>query len=205
MDKVSKKIGMKKNIILLDLDRTLFDTDRFKRDLFHAAKELGVPVRRAKEISSGRFVREEFHQGKYARALFREKKLQRSFLNKCDALFHKAEEYWYDGALDFLKRLKKRHQLFLLSYGDPAYQLKKIPKNLAVLFDQIIITREEAKLKELLQLKKEHPIARFLLLDDSRMAIASARQAGVAALRVKSGPKKRECFETICTKILSKI
>ena len=105
-----------KTAILLDLDRTIFDTDRFWRSVFVAIEDL-YGVEKVTEFKN--VYNESFQRNRAVRLAIElvnndsEKILQRA----------KSKEYFYDDAVKFIKN---RENIFILSVGDYFTQNIKI-------------------------------------------------------------------------------
>ncbi|MDO8489840.1 MAG: NIF family HAD-type phosphatase [bacterium] len=190
----------RKSVIILDLDRTLFDTEALKKDTFAAVKACGHSVPAAKRIAKETFCARGFSPRAFVHALVLDAAQKKKLLVLLNAIFARAEEYWYEGVDEFLDALKKDYVVMLLSYGNGAYQRKKIINTrFEKLFDRICITGEKEKERLLRTIAKTAKSVVFL--DDSLIAIETARRLSIHAIRVKKTKKDAAYFETLVRKI----
>ena len=157
-------------IIIFDLDYTLFDTARFKKDLSGILKmsneSFGDSYKKHFKDKG-----ESYNIKKHINVLFRERKIkaeEKNAVQKRVELFFKKSinDYIVKDAEDILKKLKSAgHTLILLSFGDKKFQNYKI-KNLDIkkYFSKIIVTdKDKSESLKFLKDKKE----RILIVNDN--------------------------------------
>lgn len=190
-----------KHVVIFDLDHTLYDTDRFKRDSFRILAKLGVAKKRAEDVSRDYFKERQFHHRTFARLLLDDAQKIQHFLKKHEELFLKSENYWYEGVYGFLKELRKKYYIVLLSYGDKDFQLKKISPAYTQMFDEVIVTRRKDKIAQLRRVKNKHSSSKILLIDDADRPLASARALLLSAIRIKKTKKDKKYFDRLVQRI----
>jgi FMN phosphatase YigB (HAD superfamily) len=134
-------------IIIFDLDYTLLDTKRFKKNL---AEAMGI---------SQKVFRDTYYQLGFSQEISYSLEKHLTFLIKRGLIRENNKNIVLKKVLIFLKNIndflfleaknmltelaKNNHKLILLTYGDPAWQKAKI-KNLKIknLFQRIIITNQ---------------------------------------------------------------
>ncbi len=178
---------MPKKIIVFDLDNTLIDTSRLKKDLFTLAEKSGLSERRIR--GAYKQVR-LFSVAKFSRKLFPVSRTkQQLFGKRVGKLLLMPKRYNYPGAARFVQRVRRKHSLFLLSQGDREFQIKKLHQSsLSKLFDRVIITSQPSKATALRALRAQYG-DRLTLLDNSLSVVQAGRQIGIKTIKIKSGKK----------------
>ena len=147
-----------RNNYLLDADETVLDFVRSSREsLLYAMRELGLPCKEGdfalyKSVNDG--VWREYEQGKLTKKQLMRLRFVR-FLEllglRADAetlnavYFEKLSHtgYLLDGAAEFLRELKKRGKIFLITNGTPAAQYGRLESlGLRGIFDGIFVSDE---------------------------------------------------------------
>lgn len=154
-------------IIIFDLDYTLFNTNKLKRDI---ANILNINIEQYNNICKKCFTDKNIVYNPYEllRILKNEKRISliKNYKEKIENLLKHANKYLYNGALAVIKKFKERgYRLVLLSVGDKRWQNRKINGlKIKKYFDSIVIL-EKDKHKNLEFLKKEKE--RVLIINDN--------------------------------------
>ena len=131
---------------IIDLDRTLIDTDQFREDIIELAEghaitreEFGIAYKGddAKKVC---FTPEKLSDG-LSEKLGGEKA---EFEQQIYSLFsEKNKSYFYEGAIDFLQKLRAKGQMILLTRGNQEFQKFKI-EHLALkdFFDEVVVDHQ---------------------------------------------------------------
>jgi len=182
-----------KKVIIIDLDETLIDTAAIKRRLFEVAeKNYGIKKSKAEKVYRNLRKKHHFEPKRYIQALRKYNK--KVYWKEFEKIFAKPKEFNYSGAEIFLKSLARDNKLILLSYADPDYQKIKIKQTgLGKYFDEIILTTELSKQKELRKLKEQFG-EKLLLLDDKAVSAKSAAGLGIKSIKIKKGIKTGKGF-----------
>lgn len=154
-------------IVIFDLDHTLINTNKIKEDI---AKILNIDINQYNNDCKRCFTDKNLVYNPYEllRILRSEKRISsiKNYKEKIEGLLKIADKYLYDGALEVLKKFKKRgDKIILMSVGHSKWQAKKI-KGLKIkkYFDRVVILEKE-KYKNLEFLKKEED--KILIINDN--------------------------------------
>jgi FMN phosphatase YigB (HAD superfamily) len=164
---------------LLDVDNTLVDTDRAKRDLDIQVEQLVGPERAAHFWELYEAVRRELDCVNVPQTLRRfqarfpdEQRVPQLFALLLQYPF---ENWLYPGALDTIAHLRSLGAVAIVSDGDPIFQPAKIARaGLAdAVDDRVFIFRhKEEHLEEVMRLL---PARRYVLVDDKPRILAAAK------------------------------
>jgi FMN phosphatase YigB (HAD superfamily) len=182
-------------VYLLDVDNTLLDNDRFKRDLEHQIAAL-IPRERAARFWS---LYEEVRESSGGVVDFPET-LRRFRREAPDAENGREVEqavlevpfgrYLFPGALELIERLWTRGEAAILSDGDRVYQPMKIARAgllLAVRGNVLIYEHKEDHLAEVL---RRFPAEAYVHVDDKAALLARTKSAlgpRVTTVHVRQG------------------
>lgn len=164
----------KKPLYIFDLDHTLFDTARFKTDMFSSLKGFNVPVsavgraydrlmnRRGKFLYDYRI--EEHLKLLQKQYVFPLKRAKTAFLK----IFSRSRRYVYPGAFELLESLEEKGGfLALLTRGNREFNLRKASgSGLAEYFDTVIADYRD-KVSALGRIIKKHGPAETWFTGDS--------------------------------------
>jgi FMN phosphatase YigB (HAD superfamily) len=176
-------------IIIFDLDRTIFDTEKFKKDI---AKVLNIGNKQYNKDCKKYFSdkKKVYNPYELLRMLKSEKRIPliKNYQIKLEALVKNANKYLLLGALDVLKKFKNRgDKLILISVGYKPWQKKKINNlNLKKYFDRIIILEKE-KHNNLDFLKKKKDKI-LIINDDAGEALDMKKVIGKCEVCLIRGP-----------------
>ncbi|MFA5953996.1 MAG: HAD family hydrolase [Patescibacteria group bacterium] len=188
-----------KVVLVCDLDDSLINTKKHKRDLFVLAKRLGA--KHIEETYKKVKAKKLFNIGDFARALFRNPSEIRHYIVEAKKLLEIPRAYNYEGSHFFCRELKKKYVLVLLSHGHPSYQRAKFEQSgLAKYFSKVVVTSERSKKKVLSRLKKQH--GEVIVVDDSKEIIESARALGIEVHKLKRGRKSFLYHQRVLKKLL---
>ncbi len=192
---------MDKPIVIFDLDNTLLDTARFKKDIFTTIERFGVSRRKALECYA-HIKNDPFTFKKFVNALIPEKLERLTALTVLDTLLTSRASYNYPGAGNMLKKLSKTNKILMVTYGSKNMQTRKIHQSgLGKYFQRIYTTSQPSKSTILKRLHKVHK-NRLLLVDDSEIALAQARSIGIATIKVKFAFKNQRYFSGLYERII---
>lgn len=158
-------------IIIFDLDRTLFDTEKLKKDI---ANVLNISNKQYNKDCKKYFTDKEkvYNPYELLRILKSEKRISsiKDYKEKLEGLLAVNNRYLFPGAIDAIKKFKKQgDKLILISVGYKLWQKKKINSlSLKKYFNRIIILERE-KYKNLGFLKND-PSAdgdKILIINDN--------------------------------------
>jgi FMN phosphatase YigB (HAD superfamily) len=153
-------------IIIFDLDRTIFDTEKFKKDI---ANTLNINIKQYNKDCKNFFTDKNkvYNPQELLRILKGEKRISsiKNYKEKIEGLLKNADKYLLPGAIDVLKKFRKGdNRMLLISIGHKPWQKKKIDSiKIKKYFDKIIIIEKE-KYKNLEFLKKEKD--KILIIND---------------------------------------
>jgi FMN phosphatase YigB (HAD superfamily) len=182
-----------RGVVAIDLDDTILDTTRLKRDLFLIIEKLGVSFGdaylRYKNIYGAREA--IFNLRFFGKALFGKNNPKvRSLEARFKKLFLKPKKYNPRGIEGFLTALSKRYTLILVTYGDPKLQKKKIAQaKIEKFFYRVYISKDSYKSGVLKNLKKTYG-ERLLFIDDAKKAIKTASNMNISTIRIS--PKRKD-------------
>lgn len=178
--------------IFIDFDNVVFNTSKFKRALVEILKKSGVT---AKDFSDT--YEQAKNGGGYSFArhvrLLSKKNLIRNVKNVRQAFDRSmtdlASLVFRDAYMFFMRHEKE--ELYLLSYGDPAFQKKKIAgSRVGKYFKRVIITKGD-KGKEIvaaMDVRARSPRETVIFIDDSDVHIREAHNiAGVITIQLSRG------------------
>lgn len=164
-------------IVIFDLDYTLFNTNKLKKDI---AKVLNINIEQYNNICKKFFTDKNLVYNPYEllRILKREKCIPsiKDYKEKIENLLKHANKYLYNGALAAVKKFNKRgHKLVLLSIGYKEWQYKKI-RGLKIkkYFNKIVILEKE-KHKNLEFLKNNKD--KILIINDNADELSDMKRA----------------------------
>ena len=192
-----------KKIVLIDLDQTLIDTEKIKKDRDVLLRRFGVPrgvITSARKRMDGKL----FHPDilfDHIRRLTGGKYYTPAMKNLYNTLFSKYETYNFPGVSPFLATLSRRYELVLLSYGHRHFQLKKFRQTrLGKFFKEAVVTSNLHKKKDLASFFKKHR-SDVLLIDDSKSVISAARDVGMKAILVRKNGKNKAYYRKLLKRI----
>lgn len=130
------------NKVYIDFDSTLFDTHSFYNDFINICNNYKVETYKIDLLKKELFNDEElFNLDVLIKNIVNKFNIDNSIYSDIDKLY--SNKYVYSDSLWFLKKLKDKYSLVLLTYGDIEYQVKKIKASkLEKYFDNIIITNK---------------------------------------------------------------
>ncbi len=179
-------------IVIFDLDRTIFDTEKFKEDI---AKALNIPVGQYNMDCKKNFTdkKKVYNPYELLRILKGEKRISsiKNFRGKIHNLLKDSNAYLLPKVLDVLKKFKKRgDKLILMSVGYKPWQKSKINSiKIKKYFDKIIIVEKE-KYNNLEFLKKEEE--KILIINDDAGEVLDMKKAiGKCEICLIHGPYSR--------------
>ncbi len=137
----------KKTLWIVDFDYMLFDLYRFM-DEFKAmlVEEFGVPGKTYDETKARLQRRTLYHFEEHLRVMEKAlglppKLMVRKAMPRINALFSRADRYFFRDAIPFMRQIAKRDEVILLSYGHAAHQRRKVrASGLEAYCDRIIFT-----------------------------------------------------------------
>lgn len=171
-----------KPLFIFDLDHTLFDTARFKADMFSSLKGFNIP-RRAVERAyeelmnpRGKFLY-DYHVGDHLRIL------RRKYVFPLEAgkkaffkIFTRSRRYVYPKVFDLLAFLKaKNSKLVLLTRGNRRFNLRKSNDSGLRKYFHTVIAGAEDKVLALREIVKKHGPAEVWFIGDS---VEELKEAG---------------------------
>jgi len=128
--------------LILDFDLTLFDADRFLRDVFLIFNKYGVSEEDFYNSYEATKKVGPWNPFRHAGLAF--KKSPAGLKEDINGLFKKSGDYLFDDVIPFLNHIKTEN--ILLSYGDEETQLSKIKcSGIAKYFKSIVITSDQLK------------------------------------------------------------
>lgn len=189
---------MNKKIVLLDVDRTIIDTDAYKRDA-----EIIIDDNYG-EGASKEF-REVEEEVKKELGVFDLKETAMRFANRRNSpdwasavaayIDIDYKNYWLDGALDLLQFLSKNFRLIIFTKGHEFFQTPKVQKLELIKFTkEIIIARSKIDLLD--KIKKDY-VGEFIVIDDSLEVLEAAKKALDAKLTVQVKIKDSETSQDL--------
>ncbi len=126
--------------IYIDFDGTLFDTDKFYKEFLNICKSYNVEE--AKVFNIRNESQDLFNLDALALKIKDRFNLDDGFINKVNSLYD--SKYLYDDVINFLEKYYKKYNLYMLTFGEANYQIKKINStNLNKYFKDIIITTDK--------------------------------------------------------------
>ncbi len=114
-----------KDKIYLDFDRTLFDTDTFIIDLFKVLNkkiDLSLFQKYYEEEKNKGF--NPYHILKIIET--KEKINTKDLIKDLDVFMNNLDKYIYPDTIPFLKKIKKKYEINLFTYGDSSFQKMKV-------------------------------------------------------------------------------
>lgn len=157
-------------IVVFDFDHTLFCTERWKKRLIRIYEKYGVTEKdfwenyqkyeQQKVIYTPRKQFQELR--KKARLPFPEAE----FIKSYRSIFASKEDFLHEDALDLLKKLKQRHTLWLISFGDSHFQRYKIENAGIRTIIPHLITSTGDKKHALKKILRKYPGERVVFIDD---------------------------------------
>lgn len=128
--------------LYIDFDNTLFDTQRFINDCLNIFDKYYISDNKKKEIIKNLNIKNIIRDFK---TILKDFSLKLnidydSLLNDYNNILN--NNYLFHDSLNFLKKIKKKYEIILLTYGNNDYQLDKIKSSgISEFFNQIIITQ----------------------------------------------------------------
>jgi len=200
-------------VFLLDVDNTLIDNDRVKKDIERAIASLVAVDRAARFWSLYEEVRDEEGVVNFPETL---RRFRRAFPNEPRAedvdravLMVPFERYLYPRALDVIARLWSLGEVAILSDGDRVYQPAKIARAGLLLATRGNVLVYEHKEDHLAEVQRRFPSRHYAHVDDkaellartkvglgSRATTIHVRQGHYASQQV-SGPPPEVTVERI--------
>jgi FMN phosphatase YigB (HAD superfamily) len=192
----------KQGAILFDLDHTLIDTDKIRREWETVFARFGVSKEdahsMARKMAGGTTA---FHPVRPL-SLIADRLSRREARMLLGAMHqtHKEGKYDFEGAYELLAALGEKHKLVLVSFGRKWYQMEKFKQTaFKNLFDEIVITSTVQKYRALTSLKKKY--GKVVFVDDAHAAIVIAKQVGIPAVWVRKGKKGKEYYRQLRPRI----
>lgn len=126
----------------IDFDNTLFDTERFYKDLLEIVKNYNISENKINEYYYKNSDNKLFNPLKIINKLIENHKLKKEIIKELDLFLNDISVYLYNDTIEFLEYLNsKNYEIILLTYGDYDYQNEKIEKTfIKDYFNKIIIT-----------------------------------------------------------------
>lgn len=176
--------------IFLDFDNVIFDTRKFKRSLMRAFRDGGVSARdftrTYEEAKNGR----PYSPARHLQLLAREgcvADMRRVKTSVIRATTDTSPFVFRDAHAFFARHGKK--DLRLLSFGDPAFQKKKISgSGIKKYFSAVIVTKGDKgkEIEKVMRTRVKTRQSAVVLIDDSDVHIREARRIpGVIALQLR--------------------
>ncbi len=191
-----------KKVILIDLDHTLIDTERIKREHESILRCFGVSASVSKNAYRKVTRRGFYHPVPHTHAVIPDGLSRRRALREYWQLFEKRGTYNFPGVVTFLKMLSRKYRLILLSWGHKDFQLKKFNQaGFGKFFEAAVIMRNRRKEKDLQRFFGKYG-NNVLLLDDSPVAVSVARKIGMKTVRVKKGWKDANYYRRLLARIM---
>lgn len=187
--------------ICFDLDQTLIA--RLREDIVSYLHSRGLAYKKIFAIYLT-IANTQFTPQKFAKALGLSKSDTQDLVAYTYSLFVQ-KQYIYPGGKWLLKKLKKDATLFLVTFGDHAYQMAKIRDfGFEKYFSTIIVTPENGKREIALKLAKQTK-GKLIMIDDSRTVERTMKEIGVPFIKVKKSWKDPVYFGRLYTRIKKKI
>lgn len=191
-----------KKTILIDLDHVLIDTEKIKEHRVRILKRFGISAR-VSHTAYQRSIEQKgmYHPAFYLHHVTSDKAKRERITHHYQELFLKRRTYNFPGVTRFLRMLSKKYQLVLLSYGHHGFQMKKFRQaELGAFFKRTSITPHRDKKPDLSAFFKKHR-DNVLLLDDSKLVIAAAREIGMKTILVRKGKKDAAYYRRVFDRI----
>lgn len=167
-------------VFLLDVDNTLIDNDRVKRDLEREIERLVSADRAARFWSLYEAVREEAGVVDFPETL---RRFRRSFPDEPRAenvdravLDVPFDRYLYPRAMDVIARLWALADVAILSDGDRVYQPAKIARAGLLLATRGNVLVYEHKEDHIAEVERRFPAAHYVHVDDKASLLARTKQ-----------------------------
>lgn len=181
--------------IFIDFDGVIFDAEKFKKTLARICRDHGISRKDflhtyealKKEGGVYTVVRHVRALAKHTGATMRKKELHAAI----DRYMSDLRQYVFKDALRFFDRMRA-HELYLLSFGDPAFQKQKIHgSGVKYYFKRVIVTRgNKGKEISALRTKKGVSNERIVFIDDSEKHLREVRgNAHVVIIHLKRGKR----------------
>jgi len=174
--------------IILDLDYTLFDTEKHKKEI---AKIFNISYRDFLADYAKYFKNKELNYNvyKHLSILLKQKRIDLKSANRIRKeiveLMKKSDKFLFSQAKDLVKKLnQEKKEMILLSFGDHVFQSQKI-KYLSIkkYFKKIIITsRDKDQVVDFLKKSKE---AHIIINDKPRESLALKKELSLAGVRAR--------------------
>lgn len=168
------KEKLQQRLIFLDLDKTLFDTQRFKEGLAKIFYECGGPD------FYGTYQKNRLGNYSFRRhlAVIKDRDKRNKVRERVETLLSDSYKFLFPDAKDFLNRFKNDH-LVLLTRGDKEFQKKKIFNlgiNIFTVFSQVITTETSKAdmVKVVLPARFKDP-GNVFFIDDTAREIADIK------------------------------
>jgi FMN phosphatase YigB (HAD superfamily) len=187
-------VKVESSVFLLDVDNTLIDNDRVKRDIERAIASLVSPDRAARFWSLYEEVRAEESVVDFPETL---RRFRRAFPDESGGpdvdrvvLTVPFERYLYPGALEVIARLWTLGEVAILSDGDRVYQPAKIARAGLLLATRGNVLVYEHKEDHLAEVGRRFPAGHYVHVDDKAALLARTKArlgARVTTIHVRQG------------------
>lgn len=128
--------------IYIDFDGTLYDSNKLINNFLNICNKYGISKTQVQEVEKDLFTKENlFNLDILAKTLYIKMKLPEEMLTEVEELY--SATYLYKDVIEALDkiRLTKKYEVIILTYGNIAYQKKKIESsNLNEYLQDVIIT-----------------------------------------------------------------
>ncbi len=128
--------------IYIDFDGTLYDSNKLINNFLNICNKYGISKTQVQEVKKDLFTKENlFNLDILAETLYIKMKLPEEMLTEVEELY--SATYLYKDVIEALDkiRLTKKYEVIILTYGNIAYQKKKIESsNLNEYLQDVIIT-----------------------------------------------------------------
>lgn len=173
--------------LVFDFDHTLFSTKKFYNTLKEAFLEIGVDknlfqetFQKSKGKSRNYNPFRQFELIKRQKPEISIEKLKKEFKKG----LNQAQDFLYPDVLPFLKRIKNRFNLTLLSYGRDWFQREKIKKSkMNKFFKEIFITSDINKVSTLKKFLKNKE--KIIFIDDNPEALSETKKVFPSLITVR--------------------
>lgn len=142
-----------RQVVVFDFDHTLFDTTRFKRDLFASLRQFGIPFGAVEQSYRRLMIRRGRFQFDYRLdahlQLLRQTRIfnHQKARSRMTAVLGHAREYVFDGVPGMLANLRRRgYRLILITRGNRWFNRRKVKgSGIAGFFQKIHILPTDKK------------------------------------------------------------
>ena len=176
--------------LYIDFDGTLFDTDRQLTNIIKVCNDYGITEERFREVCKEALGEKNlFDIEKVINCLVSKYNISDEIHNDIDKVFY--ESYVYSDVIESLKDLiKRKHELYIFTYGDLKYQKRKIAASkLESYFKKVIITQDD---KSKIILDKINSV----FIDNNPNVVDKLYEAGYKVIRIKRDTDKYSKINT---------